>query len=194
MPPPVKFSREEIVAAALNLTRREGIGAVTARGLGAQLGVSSRPIFTAFRNMEELHEEVLKAARDIYNGYVERGLTDNPPFKGVGMQYFRFAREEPKLFELLFMRAGSAAYSLSDILPAIDDNSDKILRSVQDSYGLSVESAHRLYQTLWIFTHGLACLNVSEMSQSSYEEVGELLTDVFTGILIKIRNEGLKDA
>ncbi len=53
MSPPVKFSKDEIVAAALNLTRREGIGAVTARGLGAQLGVSSRPIFTAFRNMEE---------------------------------------------------------------------------------------------------------------------------------------------
>ncbi len=183
-----------MITAALNLTRQEGIGAVTARGLGAQLGVSSRPIFTAFRNMEELHEEILKAARELYNGYVELGLADNPPFKGVGMQYFRFAREEPKLFELLFMRAGSAAYSLSDILPVIDDNSDKILRSVQESYGLSLESAHRLYRTLWIFTHGLGCLSVSGMSQLSYEEAGELLTEVFAGTLIRIRNEVTKNA
>ena len=38
MPPKFKFTREEIIQAALDLTRESGIAAVTARGLGAKLG------------------------------------------------------------------------------------------------------------------------------------------------------------
>ncbi len=194
MPPAHKFSREEIVAAALNLTRREGLAAVTARRLGAELGVSARPIFTAFLNMEEVHGEIVRAARVLYNGYTEKGLADTPAFKGVGMQYFRFAKEEPRLFELLFMNAGTAARSLAEILPLIDDNSGRILASVQQGYGLAAEPAYKIYQALWIFTHGLACLSVCGMSKLSDKEVGALLSDVFAGILMKVKREEEENA
>lgn len=48
MPPKVKFTRDEIIAAALELVRERGIASITARALGEKLGISSRPIFTAF--------------------------------------------------------------------------------------------------------------------------------------------------
>jgi AcrR family transcriptional regulator len=190
MPPKQKFTREEVVTASLALARREGIAAITARRLGAELGVSSRPIFTAFRNMEEVLQETAKAARDIYNAYVEQGLAENPAFKGVGMQYFRFARDEPKLFEWLFMSANDNSVTLSDILPAIDEKSDRILDSIQTAYGFSRETAYRLYQVLWIFTHGLACLHISGITRLTEDEVSKLLTEVFTGMFIKLKSEG----
>lgn len=194
MPPKQKFSKEEVVAAALDLVRREGMSAITARGLGAELGVSSRPIFTAFRNMEEVQQETVNAARAVYNGYVEKGLAENPAFKGVGMQYFRFAKEEPRLFELLFMTADNTAVGLADILPAIDDNSDRILASIQDSYGFSREHSYSLYRVLWIFTHGLACLSATEVSQLTEDEVSRMLTEVFTGMFIKLKKEEKENA
>lgn len=194
MPPAQKFTKEEMIAAALNLVRREGMSAITARGLGAELGVSSRPIFTAFRNMEEVQKETMKAARGVYNDYVEQGLAETPAFKGVGMQYFRFANNEPKLFEWLFMSAHDNTFIFSDILPAIDDNSDKILASIQTAYGFSRENAYRLYQTLWVFTHGLACLHISGISRLTEEEVSRLLTEVFTGMFMKLKSEEKKDA
>ena len=186
MPPVQKFTRDEIVAAALNLARRDGIAGITARGLGAELGVSSRPIFTAFRNMEEVQQKTVFAARALYNSYVEKGLAEEIAFKGVGMQYIRFAREEPRLFGLLFMTADDTALSLNDILPAIDDNSDSILASIQKSYGLSREQSNKLYQNMWIFTHGIACLCATGVSRLTEDEVSEWLTEVFTGFLLKI--------
>ena len=57
MPPKFKFTREEIIQAALDLTRESGIAAVTARGLGAKLGSSVKPIFSLFENMEEVQNE-----------------------------------------------------------------------------------------------------------------------------------------
>lgn len=194
MPPKQKFAREEVVTAALTLARREGIEAITARKLGAELGVSSRPIFTVFRNMEEVQQETAKAARDIYNAYVEQGLAETPAFKGVGMQYFRFARNEPKLFEWLFMSANDNSVTFSDVLPAIDEKSDRILDSIQTAYGFSRENAYRLYQVLWIFTHGLACLHISGISCLTEDEVSKLLTEVFTGMFIKLKSEKKENA
>ena len=51
MPPKAKFTPEEILRAALDITREHGIGAVTARELGNRLGSSARPIFTVFKSI-----------------------------------------------------------------------------------------------------------------------------------------------
>jgi AcrR family transcriptional regulator len=193
MPPIPRFTKAEIVAAALNLARREGIAGITARDLGAELGTSSRPIFTAFRNMEEVQRETVLAARTLYNGYVEKGLANEIPFKGVGMQYICFAREEPQLFKLLFMTADETLLTLDNILPVIDDNSDKILSSIQNAYGLSRELAYRLYQNMWVFTHGIACLYATGVSRLTEDEASERLTEVFIGLLINMKSGGKKD-
>lgn len=46
----------------------------------------------------------MEAAKKLYAGYIGRGLSEKPAFKGVGAAYIRFSIEEPKLFQLLFMR------------------------------------------------------------------------------------------
>ena len=74
MPPKFKFSREEILQAALELTRESGISAVTARALGARLGSSAKPIFGLFENMQEVQQEVLKAADRLYQSRLQKAM------------------------------------------------------------------------------------------------------------------------
>ncbi len=45
MPPKFKFTRAQIIDAAVNITRKNGISALTARALATELGSSSKPIF-----------------------------------------------------------------------------------------------------------------------------------------------------
>ena len=104
MAPKNKFTREQIISAALELTRKQGASALTARALAKALGVSTQPVFTCFTTMEEAREEVCTAAWRVYQGYVERGLSMDPPFFGVGVQYLAFARQEPELYKLLFLQ------------------------------------------------------------------------------------------
>ena len=103
MPPKFKFKREEIVEAAVNLTRRGGVDAVTARGIAGELGVSTQPIFTCFKNMEEAKEEVRIYAEKLCHNYLEKGVEASIPFFGFGMAYIRFAKEEPELYKMLFI-------------------------------------------------------------------------------------------
>lgn len=189
MPPKQKFTKEEVVATSLNLARREGLSGVTARALGTELGSSSRPIFTVFKSMEEVQQETIRAAKAIYNGYVQKGLSQIPAFKGAGMEYIRFAREEPRLFQILFMASTNTTQGLASVLPSIDENSSRILDSVRDSYGLEYglteEQCYKLYQNLWIFTHGIATLFATGVCAFAEAEVSDMLTEVCAGILTR---------
>lgn len=185
MPPKAKFTRKEIIEAALGLVRTKGADALTARALGLCLGSSARPVFTVFRNMEEVRQEVMAAARELYGEYVKEGLgrTDIPAFKGVGIQYIRFALAEPRLFQLLFMSQQTPAPSVTNVLPVIDDNYPQILSSVQTRYSLSPTDAQWLYRHLWVYTHGIAVLCATNMCTFPPEETGKMLTEVCTALL-----------
>lgn len=192
MPPYSKYSKEEIVNAALEIVRTDGFSALTARALGAKLGTSSRPIFTVFKSMYELHQAVIEAAKKIYNEYIEIGLSSELPFKGVGTQYILFAIKEPKLFQLLFMKEQDGIPPLSGILPVIDDNYEKILLSVQEDNRVSKEFSEWLYRHLWVYTHGIATLCATKMCRFTGDEIGKMVSEVYLGLL-KQMNEGMKN-
>lgn len=187
MPPKAKFTKKEIIDAALEIVRNEGFPALTARALGSKLGSSARPIFTLFQSMEEVQQAVIDAAKTLYREYVQRGLSDNPAFKGVGTQYILFSVNEPKLFQLLFMGEHTDVPELSDVLPIIDENYDEILSSVKDGYGLPRETAEKLYRHLWIYTHGIAALCATKTCRFTSEEISTMMTEVFIGLLKSLK-------
>lgn len=115
MPPKPRFTREEIVDTALDIVSRKGIEALTARELGEALGSSARPIFTVFRSMEELQQEVRSAAMRRFESYAGRTMPGVPLFKQGGMQMVLFGAQEPKLYQLLFMRENRSAVSFDDV-------------------------------------------------------------------------------
>lgn len=187
MPPKCKFTRSEIIQAALDIARTEGISFITARALGTKLGSSSKPIFSIFDNMEEVQIEVKKAAKALYAEYVKRGLEDKPAFKGVGMQYILFAIKDPKLFQLLFMSEQQQKPTVANVLPVIDENYPEILLSVQNSYDLQKNDAEKLYRHLWIYTHGIAVLCATNMCIFTPEEMSKMLTEACISVLNEIK-------
>lgn len=189
MPPKAKFTREEIINAAFDLTRAQGLEALTARALGEKLGSSARPIFSVFNSMEEVHSEVLNAARRLYTDFINRGLRQTPPFRGVGIEYIRFAIDEPKLFMLLFMSEQEEKPSINSILPVIDENYPQILKSIKNSFGLEDEQAKRLYRHLWIYSHGIAVLCATKLCSFTADEIEDMLTEVCVALIRKIKGD-----
>lgn len=192
MPPKAKFTREQITNAALDIVRAEDFKSLTARALGKKLGSSVCPIFTVFANMEDVQQAVLQAARDVYKEYIQKGLSETPAFKGVGTQYILFAINEPKLFQLLFMREQAAEPDLEHVLPMIDENYGQILASITAGYGIKGKDAEKLYKHLWIYTHGIASLCATKMCRFTDKEISEMMTEVFVGLLHQIEG-GKKD-
>lgn len=192
MPPKPKFSREEIIAAALKLVSEKGISSLTAKDIGESLGISARPIFTAFKNMEEVQQEVRKAARKKFQSYAEKSADYTPAFKKMGMQMILFAKEEPNLYRLLFLTSDGAAHGLDDGYLLRDDVAKAAMKTIQKDYNLEYEDARKLFHHAWIFTFGIGTLYVTGMCNFSDDEVSELLSQNFAAILKSIKSGAIR--
>ena len=106
MPRSYMFTKEQVLDAAIELTREKGFSAVSARSLGDRLGTTSRPIFSHFENMADVQKGIISAANTLYQSFREKEIASGKyvPYKASGMAYIRFAKEEKELFKLLFMR------------------------------------------------------------------------------------------
>lgn len=130
MPPKPKFTREEIVSAALGVVSRKGVDALTAKELGDALGSSARPIFTIFRSMKELQDDVRTAAMQRFEAYMPAGMSGMPIFKQIGMKMVLFGAEEPKLFQLLFMQENRSAASFDDVFAELGPTADLCIDAI----------------------------------------------------------------
>ena len=174
MAPKNKFTKEEMVAAAVRVVRARGIDALTAKALSAELGVSTQPVFTCFHTIDEAKREVCSAAERVYDRYVGEGLQMPIPFLGVGMQYMRFAKEEPELYRLLFLTkhedGGSSA------MDALHHSQDLVRESLQQTYHIDAPTADRYFRDMWLVVHSLATLIVTGDCSYSEQEMSEILT------------------
>ena len=122
MAPKNKFTKEEMVEAALRVVREKGMESLSAKSMASALGTSTQPVFTAFGSMAGIKQAVYDAAVRVYDSYTEKGLREQIPFFGVGIQYIRFAREEPALYRLLFLTQKQArSYGAMDAMLILDE-------------------------------------------------------------------------
>lgn len=171
-----------MVSAALQVVRANGIDGLTAKALADELGTSTQPVFTAFGSMDALRQAVHAAALDIYDRYMNAGLLENIPFFGVGMQYIRFAREEPALYRLLFL--SETANTAADTMQRLQTMVCPALRRI---YRLTGEEAEVYFRDLWLVVHGLATLIVNGGCPYSDREIGQLLTGVSLSVCKAIK-------
>lgn len=188
MPPKAKYTREEIVQIALELVSVKGIEALNARNLGAALGTSTRPVFTAFRNMKELTDEVKDAAMRKFDEYTKNEPNpDTPDFKNIGMQMILFATEQPKLFQLLYMTENEQSVSFDKLHLRLGDTSKKCIDFVMRDYGLTNDEAMLLFRNMWIYTYGVGVLIASKVCRYDEAEVSDMLSVQFRSIMTMIK-------
>ncbi len=174
MAPKNKFTKEEMVNAAMRVVRIKGIDGLTAKTLADELGTSTQPVFTAFGSMDTLRRDVYTAAVRVYDNYTETGLHEKIPFFGVGMQYIRFAREEPELYRFLFLtRTQDQEYSA---MKSMQHLQELVRPTLMNVYRISTEEADIYFRDLWFVVHSLSTLIVTGDCPYSDREIGQILT------------------
>ena len=176
MPRSAFFSKETIAAAGLEIVRRQGISALTARALSKQLGCSLSPIFTVFKDMDEIHTAVRQAAAGLFADYVKDVLDYQPAFKEYGMRLIRFAKEEQNIFQLFLERGNS----LLDNAPVAALN---CLGNIKDAFQLTDGQILILYRQLWAFTCGVAVLATQSPEDYPEEVISRMISTQFISTL-----------
>jgi AcrR family transcriptional regulator len=171
------ITKDKILETAFSLTREEGIENVTARKLAAQIGCSTQPIFRVYANMNELYEEIYQKAIDSFGSYYDNYKSDvETPFIHLGLAYINYAKEEGKLFQLLFQSEHRGERGLFELL---NGKSGAVSKEINKASAAGCQNPSGLFMKMWIFIHGCACMVLTGDYDLTEEETADLLKDIY---------------
>jgi len=183
MPAKKIIYKENVIKAALELIRRNGENALNARALAKILNCSTQPIYSAFKNMEELENEVRQSASKVLDEYIVSEITSGryEGNKAIGMGYVRFADEEKSLYRFLFMRKPSKQSAINVEL------TEKSVGFIINNNHISKTHAERFFGEIWMFCHGMASLIAAENLEFDEESVSVAMSDVSVGLSLRFK-------
>jgi len=176
MPPKNIVTKEQIIQAAADIAGESGADAVTARSVAAKLGISTHPIFSYYKSVDELKTDMYYAAENIYRRYVECGLSQPIPFLGVGQQYIKFAKEKPELYKMLFLTKPCG--TSGGAMEALAFSQELARSSLMRIYNMDAETADCYFRDLWLVVFSLATLIVTDSCPYTDEQMSAILTEV----------------
>ncbi len=187
MPPRAKITKEMVIDAAFEVTRAEGEENVNARTVSKKLGCSTQPVMYHFAKIEDMKKAVYEKVGWFHTEYLMNVNPQKDVMLGIGLNYIRFAVEEPNLFRFLFQSGFAAENSL---LEMVDSEEVKpVLSAMQSAMGLHEKQAKEVFVTLAMFVHGYASIIANNALE--YEEcvVATHLTHVYRGAILAVQEE-----
>ena len=170
MPAKKQITKDQILNAALKLLREQGYEAVNIRRLAQELGCSTQPVYLSFSGMDDLREQLIPLVIAEFETYLKTNSQGGQACL-YGMEYIRFAKEEPRLFCFLFMRPNAFAEIKQALSPMIEHS----IEELSAAYSISREDADLLHDQLWMQAHGIASMIATNFCNWDMEKVGRIL-------------------
>jgi AcrR family transcriptional regulator len=189
MPPKTKFTKEEVVAIAFETVRKHGWDGLSARYIADMLNSSTMPVYSHFRSMRDLEDEVVRKAYELILEYAD-GVDTGDAWLDMSVGYVRFARDEGPLFRALTDERHVELRRRYRMI-ALAKSGEK-LKDYVPFQGLSEDQIEDVRFKQIIFTYGLASIvNLSGARDDvSDERITELLQDMGR-MLIRAAKEGM---
>lgn len=186
--PKAKISREMIVDAAFEVARSDGAENVNARTVAENLGCSTQPVMYHFARIEDLKRAVYEKADRFHTEYLMNieGF-ENGVMLGIGLNYIRFAIQEPHLFRFLFQ----SGFSVGNSLPEIIDSDDikPLLAMMSGAMETTLEQTKKVFVTIAMFAHGYASIIANSSLEYDEALAAEQLERAYRGAVLALREE-----
>lgn len=188
MPPKQKITKEDIIEAAFQIARTQGAESINARSVAEKLGCSTQPVMYHFARIEELkravytkldwfHTEYLMNIRDPAEGVM----------LGIGLNYIRFAIEEPQLFRFLFQSGFAVEKSLLEMIDS--EELQPVLSAMQAAMGMDAKGTKDVFVTIALFAHGYASIIANNSLEFDEKTVSAHLERAYRGAILAAQEE-----
>ena len=188
MPAKPKVTKEMIIDAAFEIARKTGAENINARTVSQKLSCSTQPVMYHFSTIEELKKAVYEKADGYHSQYL---MSIKKPQKGVlleiGLNYIRFAVEEPHLFRFLFQSGLLTGKNLFEMIDAPE--LAPVLSAMREASGMSIAQTKKAFLTISMFSHGYASM-IANRSLAFDEAMIEVhLEQAYAGAILAVQGE-----
>lgn len=166
MPKKPIFTQKQVYRKAFELFKSGGIDGISARSLARALNSSPAPIYSFYSSIDDLKNELLENAKQLFLEYISKTPTDLI-FLNIGMGICIFAREEKELFQAIFLTEGYG--KRNEVIRAFRDIIREEMSKDSRFMNLDEEFKIKLYIDAWTFAHGFATL----IATNYYEDISD---------------------
>lgn len=171
MPPKPKFSKEKIIKTAYKIIKKEGINSLTARSIGNKLESSARPIFTVFKNMEEVKASVREKVLKEFFHFIKNTSSENITLLEIAKKTVIYAIIEPDLFKVLFTWGITAENQSGASVCNLNGIEDIYIDVITEEYNIDRLEANLFFEKIWINIFGMATLVMGKVIVLPEEEI-----------------------
>jgi AcrR family transcriptional regulator len=182
MPPKTKITKDMIVHAAIEVVRQSGFENVNARTVSAQLHCSTQPVMYHFATIDSLKRAAYAQTDRMHSAYMMNVPEEQDPVLAIGLNYIRFAVEEPQLFRFLFQSGYAVENSLLEMIDS--EELVPVLSAMQEGAGLSMEKTKKVFLIIALFAHGYASIIANNGLEYDEALIAQHLEDAWNGALI----------
>lgn len=188
MPAKVKATKEMIIQAAFDIARETGAGNINARTVSERLNCSTQPVMYHFATIEELKRAVYEKADRYHSEYLmNTESTRTGTMLGIGLNYIRFAIEEPYLFRFLFQSDSFWGATLLELIDA--DELTPVLSAMQCDLEIDMERTKKVFLTVFLFAHGYASIIANNALKYDEEVISLQLEQAYRGAILAVQDE-----
>jgi AcrR family transcriptional regulator len=185
MGPRNKFSKEQIIDAAFEIAKEEGIDNITMRKIADRMGGSVAPIYVNFKNNDELNAALIDRIIGISNQLLIKESTGNP-FYDMGRASLRFALEYSQLFRDLVLNNNSYMQGYDEkMMPVLI----KKMQTDPQMQGFSVDELKTILLKMRIFQLGLSVMAANGLLPPEYgmQDLMNVLSSTAEDVIIAAR-------
>ncbi len=187
MPPRAKITKEMVIDAAFEVTRAEGAENVNARTVSQKLGCSTQPVMYHFATIKDMKKAVYAKLDWFHTEYLMNVNPQEDVMLGIGLNYIRFAVEEPNLFRFLFQSGFAVENSLLEMIDS--EELTPVISAMQEAMNLNMEQTKDVFITLALLVHGYASIIVNNALEYDEELIKVHLERAYKGAILAIQEE-----
>lgn len=188
MAPKPRVTRDRIVEAAVDVIREAGEEALNARAVARRLNCSTQPVMYQFASMEDLKRAVYERIDRLHTEFLLRPAGEGDPLLEIGLNYIRFAVEEPRLFRFLFQSGYVRETGLTEMIDSPE--LEPVLSAMQTGLDMDADGTKKVFLTAAMFAHGYASIIANNNMRFDEDTVAADLERAFTGAVMAVRQEG----
>ena len=182
MPPKTKVTAEMIIRAAIEVARQRGFENINARTVSGQLHCSTQQVMYHFSTIDSLKKAAYKRVDQLHSEYLMNTLPGQDPVLAIGLNYIRFAVEEPQLFRFLFQSGYAKEHNLLEMVDS--EELIPVLAAMQEEAGLSMQKTRNVFITVALFVHGYASIIANNHLEFDEKLIAEQLERTWNGAVL----------
>lgn len=184
VPPKQKIAKELLLFHAFLIAKEQGISMVTSRSVAKSVGCSIQPVFSHFSTMEELRQATFEYASNKLMGEILENQ-DKPDFiTKTNIWMLNLSRNEPKLFELLYLSDHFSTSNLWDVMMEWECNR-KIFLAFEQRYQLTETESKDIFQRGFFMLFGIATMISKGKIDISNEEAIDMVHRTVAQMLVQ---------